>query len=161
MDEWSDSVRIAVDLLVACVIISALLVCIMLGGRISNFMDNNAAAAADVRAYRTANAYDGTKVYPQDIVNLILTNQGEPGVYVYDAANNERCHYDVHVTSGNEYTTALTSEAVAIAISAHSGTGSSISINGYESSFLKDTYQCELVFNADGSIKMYKFTVTT
>ena len=46
MDEWTDSVRIAVDIFVACVIISALLLCMTLGNKISNYMDLQHAAAA-------------------------------------------------------------------------------------------------------------------
>lgn len=82
MQEWSDGVRIAIDVFVACVIISALLLCINLGKSIMRVMDVQQAAAADVQAYRVAAAYEGTDVYPQDIVNLVLTNRGFPAVQV-------------------------------------------------------------------------------
>lgn len=82
MQEWSDGVRLAIDVFVACIIISALLICISLGKSIMRVMEAQDAAAADVQAYRVTAAYEGKDVMPQDVVNLVLTNRGYPYVKV-------------------------------------------------------------------------------
>lgn len=139
MDEWTDSVRIAIDLIVACVIISALILCMMLGNRIARYMDNSVAAAADVKEYRVANSYQGTIVYPQDVVNVILTNQGAPAIYVKNSNGTERAHY-----TPESYSTPLTSEDVASVVSPS----------------MNDKFLCTLDFAVDGGIKSYTFRVT-
>lgn len=91
MEEWSDSVKIAVDIIIACALILALLVCIQLGHRMMNIVDLDRASAKTVQEYRIDAAYANTDVHPQDVVNLIIQNQGYPAV-------------DVKMTNGTVYT---------------------------------------------------------
>lgn len=137
MEEWTDSVRIAIDILVACVIITALLTVISLGSTISRTMENNAAAADVVKEYRTANAYEGSTVYPQDIVNLVIVNQGRPAVEVYKTGNTSTTPDLVWNTA--TMSTQLTSLAVGNAIG------------------LETTYTCQLRYDVDGGINAYVF----
>lgn len=137
MEEWTDSVRIAIDILVACVIITALLTVISLGSTISRTMENNAAAADVVKEYRTANAYEGSTVYPQDIVNLVIVNQGRPAVEVYKTGNTSTTPDLVWNTT--TMSTQLTSLAVGNAIG------------------LETTYTCQLRYDVDGGINAYVF----
>lgn len=113
MDEWTDSVRIAVDVFVACVIIGALLLCMTLGHKISNYMDLEAAAAADVKDFRTQNAYEGTTVYAQDVVNLILTSDGYPEIYVYKKGTHTPLVWN-RTAHASEYTTKAVGNAVGV-----------------------------------------------
>lgn len=137
MEEWTDSVRIAIDILVACVIITSLLAVISLGSTISRTMENNAAAADVVKEYRTANAYEGSTVYPQDIVNLVIVNQGRPAVEVYKTGNTSTTPDLVWNTA--TMSTQLTSLAVGNAIG------------------LETTYTCQLRYDVDGGINAYVF----
>lgn len=137
MEEWTDSVRIAIDILVACVIITVLLTVISLGSTISRTMENNAAAADVVKEYRTANAYEGSTVYPQDIVNLVIVNQGRPAVEVYKTGNTSTTPDLVWNTA--TMSTQLTSLAVGNAIG------------------LETTYTCQLRYDVDGGINTYVF----
>lgn len=82
MEEWSDSVKLAIDVLVACVIIVAMLVCGNLSKQIMSAMDREQAVSADVRDYRVQRLYDDKECYTSDIINLILEYQGEPAVTV-------------------------------------------------------------------------------
>lgn len=138
MDEWTDSVRIAVDVFVACIIVSALLLSITLGHRISNYMDLQAAAAADVKEFRTANAYEGTTVYSQDVINLILTGRGLPAVTIkYRNGTSET--WSLTSEPGVEYTTA--------ALGSHIG--------------VSKMFTCQLEFDSSGGLKTYVFTEVT
>ena len=82
MQEWTDGVKLAVDVLVACIIVVALIVCTQLSGTIMLVMDKERAASADVLEYRVARMYDNEECYPQDIVSLVLEYQGTPAVNV-------------------------------------------------------------------------------
>ena len=82
MQEWSESINIALDVIIGCILITALLVVIGLGQSIMRLVDTQNAATANVREYRIAAAYEGTTVYPQDIIALVLENQGIPYVKV-------------------------------------------------------------------------------
>ena len=54
MQEWTDGVKLAVDVLVACIIVVALIVCTQLSRTIMLTMDKERAASADVLEYRVA-----------------------------------------------------------------------------------------------------------
>ena len=82
MQEWTDGVKLAVDVLVACIIVVALIVCTQLSRTIMLTMDKERAASADVLEYRVARMYDNEECYPQDIVSLVLEYQGSPAVNV-------------------------------------------------------------------------------
>lgn len=139
MDEWTDSVRIAVDIFVACVIISALLLCMTLGLKISNYMDLQHAAAAEVKDFRTANAYEGTTVYAQDVTNLILVSDGFPAIKVHKdgMASGTWLEWD-RDGAASEYTTTAINATI-----------------GVDSQFV-----CRLSYNANGLLEAYEFTQT-
>lgn len=75
MQEWTDGVKLAVDVLVACIIVVALIVCTQLSRTIMLTMDKERAASADVLEYRVARMYDNEECYPQDIVSLVLSTR--------------------------------------------------------------------------------------
>ena len=51
MQEWTDGVKLAVDVLVACIIVVALIVCTQLSRTIMLTMDKERAASADAVSY--------------------------------------------------------------------------------------------------------------
>lgn len=110
MEEWSDSVKIAMDIIIACALISALLVCVQLGHKMMNVVDMDRAAAKTVQEYRIEAAYANTDVHPQDVTNLIIENQGYPAVEVH--------MYNGTVLTWDKatYATQLTSAAISSAI---------------------------------------------
>lgn len=136
MQEWSDSVKIAIDLIIACIIISALLVCIGLGQKLMNTMDLQRAAAESVKEFRTANAYEGTTVYPQDVINLILVNQGWPEVEIQTSSGSTKYLWTrTSIPSGSS----LTSLSVGTLVDKYK------------------TYTCTLQYNATGELERYIF----
>ena len=134
MDEWTDSVRIAVDVFVACVIISALLLCMTLGHKISNYMELQQAAAADVKDFRTANAYEGTTVYAQDVTNLILVSDGFPAITVHTLDGTDKTWNRTHADS--DYTTTSINQVIGV----------------------DSWFTCTLNYNANGVLEEYYFT---
>lgn len=133
MQEWTDGVKLAVDVLVACVIVSALIVCSFLVKSIMRTMDTERAASADVLEYRVARMYDNEECYPQDIVSLILEYQGNPAVYVYPRSGGTVSW------TGQAYATALTSSDI-------SGRLNQASM-----------YICTIEYDANGSLSAYNF----
>lgn len=134
MQEWTDGVKLAVDVLVACVIVSALIVGFFLEKSIMRTMDMERAASADVLEYRVARMYDNEECYPQDIVSLILEYQGSPAVHVYPRSGAAALSW----TSG-AYATALTSSDI-------SGRLNQASM-----------YLCTIEYDANGSLSAYNF----
>lgn len=133
MQEWTDGVKLAVDVLVACIIVSALLVCTQLSRTIMLAMDSERAASADVLEYRVARMYDNEECYPQDIVSLILEYQGSPAVEVTTSGGT------VLSWNGTSYRTALTASDISATLNQAS------------------TYKCTLTYDANGSLAVYNF----
>lgn len=133
MEEWSDSVKLAVDVLIACIIVSALLVVKLVSSRIMAEVDKEHATAADVAEYRVQRMYDGSDCYAQDIVSLVLEYQGEPAVVVHPKTGTAM------EWSSRTYYTALTSAAISASLVQNS------------------VYACTLVYDANGSLVRYDF----
>lgn len=106
MQEWTDGVKLAVDVLVACIIGVALIVCTQLSRTIMLTMDKERAASADVLEYRVARMYDNEECYPQDIVSLVLEYQGSPAVNVTTRGGSTMSW------SSSSYHTELTSASI-------------------------------------------------
>lgn len=134
MQEWSDSVKIAIDVIIACVIISALLVCMTLGRKMMRVVDNDRAAAQTVKEYRIEAAYANTIVHPQDVVNRIIESQGYPAVEVV-LTDGTRLNWNT-----TSYSTALTSADIGGAVG-----------------WAKD-FRCTLTYATDGGLSKYTFT---
>lgn len=133
MQEWTDGVKMAMDVLVACVIVSALIVCSFLTKTIMRTMDEERAVSADVLEYRVARMYDNEECYPQDIVSLILEYQGSPAVHVTTRSGS------VLSWTSSSYRTALTSAAI-------SGELNQASM-----------YICTISYDANGTLSEYNF----
>lgn len=133
MQEWSDGIKIAIDTMVACVIVVALIVCGSSSKMIMNAMDKEQAAAADVLEYRVSHMYDGEQCYAQDIISLVLEYQGSPIV-------------NVSMRNGTSYVWSDSAQATAVSASAISGV-------------LKQdcVYYCTLSYDANGSLSAYNF----
>ena len=133
MQEWTDGVKIAVDVIVACVIVVALIVVNQLSHTIMRTMDAERAAANTVHEYRLERMYDNEDCYPQDVVSLILEYQGSPAVNVVPKAGAE-----MSWNATSMYTT-LSSSAISAVLNQTS------------------LYHCTLVFDASGSLASYDF----
>ena len=132
MQEWTDGVKLAVDVLVACIIVVALIVCTQLSRTIMLTMDKERAASADVLEYRVARMYDNEECYPQDIVSLVLEYQGSPAVNVTTRGGSTMSW------SSSSYHTELTSASISAVLNQAS------------------TYLCTLTY-ANGSLSSYNF----
>ena len=133
MQEWTDGVKLAVDVLVACIIVVALIVCTQLSRTIMLTMDKELAASADVLEYRVARMYDNEECYPQDIVSLVLEYQGSPAVNVTTRGGSTMSW------SSSSYHTELTSASISAVLNQAS------------------TYLCTLTYDANGSLSSYNF----
>lgn len=133
MQEWTDGVKLAVDVLVACIIVVALIVCTQLSRTIMLTMDKERAASADVLEYRVARMYDNEECYPQDIVSLVLEYQGSPAVNVTTRGGSTMSW------SSSSYHTELTSASISAVLNQSS------------------TYLCTLTYDANGSLSSYNF----
>lgn len=133
MQEWTDGVKLAVDVLVACVIVVALIVCTQLTRTIMNTMDKERAASAGVLEYRVARMYENEECYPQDIVSLVLEYQGSPAVNVTTRSGS------VLSWNSTAYHTAITSADISAVLNQAS------------------TYLCTLTYDANGSLASYDF----
>ena len=127
MQEWTDGVKLAVDVLVACIIVVALIVCTQLSRTIMLTMDK------DVLEYRVARMYDNEECYPQDIVSLVLEYQGSPAVNVTTRGGSTMSW------SSSSYHTELTSASISAVLNQAS------------------TYLCTLTYDANGSLSSYNF----
>ena len=133
MQEWTDGVKLAVDVLVACVIVVALLVCGTLARSIMLAMDKERAASADVLEYRVARMYDNEECYAQDIVSLVLEYQGSPAVNVTTKGGA------VMKWDSVAHHTPLTSANISAALNQAA------------------TYLCTLSYDANGTLASYNF----
>lgn len=133
MQEWTDGVKLGVDVLVACVIVGALLVCGQLTKTIMRTMEAERASSAEVLEYRIARMYDNSECYPQDIVSLVLENQGSPAVTVTTRGGATMDW------SSDTYQTQLTSAAISAVLNQGS------------------MYECTLTYDANGSLSVYSF----
>ena len=128
-----ERVKLAVDVLVACIIAVALIVCTQLSRTIMLTMDKERAASADVLEYRVARMYDNEECYPQDIVSLVLEYQGSPAVNVTTRRGSTMSW------SSSSYHTELTSASISAVLNQAS------------------TYLCTLTYDANGSLSSYNF----
>lgn len=133
MGEWSESVKIAMDVIIACVIIVAMLVVGQLAKQIMTTMDNEQSTSASVREYRVQRLYDNRQCYASDIINLVLEYQGEPAVTVQHTGAS------VLKWDKNGMASDLTSEAI--------------------SNKLKTAlYRCSLEYDTNGTLRAFNFT---
>ena len=133
MQEWTDGVKLAVDVVVPCIIVVALIVCTQLSGTIMLVMDKERAASADVLEYRVARMYDNEECYPQDIVSLVLEYQGTPAVNVTTRGGSTMSW------NSSSYHTELTSASISAVLNQAS------------------TYLCTLTYDANGALSSYNF----
>lgn len=133
MQEWTEGVKLAIDVLIACVIIVALIVCGSLSKTIMRTMDEERAVSEAVLEYRVARMYDNAECYPQDIVSLVLEYQGAPAVNVTKRGGTTISW------SRDAYHTELSSAAISAVLNQSS------------------TYRCTLEYDANGSLSAYNF----
>lgn len=133
MREWTDAVRMMIDVLLGCVIIAALLSCFYLSSSIMRTVDNTRATTADVQEYRVALMYDNQQCRAPDIVSLVLEYQGNPRVVVTTRAGT------TYTWSSGSYATALTTAAISAPLNQSS------------------VYLCTVTYDANGDIYSYGF----
>lgn len=82
MNEWSTVIWFTVSSSVTALVLTF---AIMLGSSVremSRVQQAEIDAVEMVKEYREHNKYDGTEVYPQDIISLLLEKRGKPEVWV-------------------------------------------------------------------------------
>lgn len=111
MDEWSESVWVAVSLIIMSIVILFSLNTMQVAHEITNTIDQQEAVTTKMKEFRTYNAYDHTTVYSQDVVSLILETRGNPyikvtaGSAIYYWQNNKAVAttYHIPVQKATEY----------------------------------------------------------
>ncbi|WP_105614120.1 hypothetical protein [Vallitalea okinawensis] len=87
MNEWTEAIWLGVSALITAMVLSF---ATMLGAsvrHVSRIQQEEINAIEIVKEHRKYNKYDGTSVYPQDIVSLVLETRGNPAVWVDDEDN--------------------------------------------------------------------------
>ncbi len=84
MDEWSKTIWIFVELIVASLLLMSGVVLGKISGDIGRIQQREIDAIAVTKEYRLYNRYDHEKVKTQDIISLILESKGKPEVWVDD-----------------------------------------------------------------------------
>lgn len=81
----SDWLTTGIDTLVVSVLIVGFVSVLMLGSQASEVIVNQNDLMAELAEYREYNQYDGTIVYPQDVISAIYRYRGDPFVTVSSA----------------------------------------------------------------------------
>lgn len=145
MQEWSDSIKIAIDVIIACVIIMAMLAVQRVSSNIMKVVDADRAAAVEVQEFRTTAMYKDTIVYPQDIVSVIMENQGTPGVYIHSKASGKPV---VAKWTATETTCGYSSASIQQSFS---------NISCGSNSIIRSSFTCDFTYYADGTLEAYHF----
>jgi hypothetical protein len=83
MQEWAESVWIAISVIIAAAIVSVAVILSSMATNIINEVHEDRRASTLVQEYRKTHQWDGTDVHPQDIVSLVFETRGSPAVYVF------------------------------------------------------------------------------
>lgn len=83
-----DWLTTGIDTLVVSVLIVGFISVLMLGNQASEVISNQNDLVAELAEYREYNQYDGTVVYPQDVISAIYRYRGEPFVTVASSKGN-------------------------------------------------------------------------
>ena len=134
MQEWSESAKIAINVIIFAAIVSIMVVMQMLGRQIMNASYENRQMVQQLQEYREYNQYDNRYVRSTDIVSLLLKNRGSTEVVV-KAVDGE-----TYTWSSTQKETNYTSEEITAKLS------------------IKSKYYSTLVFDGNGSISQYCFT---
>lgn len=137
MEEWSESAKIAIDVLIACIIVSTMLVVSTVVRNVMRAVDKERTLNADIAEFRIQQAYDDTTCYAQDIVSLVLEYQGAPSVVV-TTLSGSTCLW-----SSESYHTPLTAAAISGALNQNS------------------LYDCTLTYDANGTVTAFNFKEVT
>ena len=137
MEEWSESVKLAVDVFVACIIVVAMIVVTSLVKDITHTVDKNRSLNADIAEFRIQQTYQDTTCYAQDIVSVVLEYQGTPAVVVTTLSGTNR------TWSSESYYTPLTASAISGALNQSS------------------LYDCTLAYDANGVVSAFNFKEVT
>lgn len=82
MNEWSESVWIAVSIIVMSVVIFFSLQVMSLGKEVMNTLNEQQETVDLIKEFREFNQYKDKTVYAQDVVSLVLMTRGAPYVHV-------------------------------------------------------------------------------
>jgi hypothetical protein len=88
MQEWAESVWIAISVIICAAVVSVAVVLNDIGRNIINEVQEDRRATAAVQEYRKLRQWDEVQVYPQDIVSLVLETRGDPPVIVFNTNPN-------------------------------------------------------------------------
>ena len=133
MHEWSESIWIAVNLLIGSVVLTFILGLSSIGREFIIAVNDDRRMAEQVQEYRKYNQYDNKEVYCQDIVSLIFETRGDPYVKVVTDSGS------VLEWSKDAQSTPYTSAAVTAAIP------------------IDNTYQASVLKDFNGAVVGYKF----
>lgn len=81
-DEWSKTVWIGIELSIAALVLTVAVILSSFAGEMGRVQQREVDAIEITREYRKYNRYDGTQVYPQDIISAIFETRGYPEVWV-------------------------------------------------------------------------------
>lgn len=87
MQEWSQTVWIAVGLLISAFIVTCMVFYVGKGRQLNEELSRQDANRELMREYREFNGYNNKTVYAQDIVSLVLQKRGAVGVRVLIGTN--------------------------------------------------------------------------
>lgn len=135
MNEWTESVKILVDILVASVIVTALLTVALLQDEVGRAIENSQLQTAVMQELRVANMYDGNECYAADVVSLVMECQGVPSVVIKGTNGTTTVAQWTKNNATTTYTTAAVSNKV--------------------STLYK--YSCAVQYDANGTLTMYEF----
>lgn len=85
-EEWSKTIWIGIELSIAALVLMVAVVLSSFAGEMGRVQQREIDAIEVTREYRQYNRYDGTQVYPQDIISAIFETRGAPEVWVDTAA---------------------------------------------------------------------------
>lgn len=80
----------AIDVVISSSIIVSIVVVLTMSSGLNEKITEQQAMTAQMEDYREHNQFDGTVVYPQDIVSAIYRYRGSPAVYV----SSDKGHYE-------------------------------------------------------------------
>jgi hypothetical protein len=81
-EEWSKTIWIGIELSIAALVLTVAVLLSSFAGEMGRVQQREVDAIEITREYRKYNRYDGTQVYPQDIISAIFETRGAPEVWV-------------------------------------------------------------------------------
>lgn len=81
-EEWSKTIWIGIELSIAALVLTVAVILSSFATEMGRVQQLEVDAIEVTKEYRKYNRYDGTQVYPQDIISVIFETRGTPEVWV-------------------------------------------------------------------------------